>query len=205
MFNDLDSLYRLTKSNIKLASIIAAKAYFEADDFSSFSTEPSKRMKYLIKTMNMTFRYSLIFGGVYATSQKLEGVAAWLPHNKVKIPIWQYVRLGMLPVVIGAGKDVRNELLLYDSLSKKKHKEYANFPHLYLYNLAVDPEHQGKGWTSVLLNPMLAKADKKRLPCYLESPERNVSLYEHFGFEVIEHISLPDSDNDIWLMMRYNK
>ena len=30
MFNDLNSLYRLTKSNIKVASKIAAKAYFEA-------------------------------------------------------------------------------------------------------------------------------------------------------------------------------
>jgi hypothetical protein len=52
---------------------------------------------------------------------------------------------------------------------------------------------------------MLAKADEQQLPCYLESPERNVSLYEHFGFEVLEHISSPDSDNDIWLMMRYSK
>ena len=205
MFNDLNSLYRLTKADIKLASKIVAKAYFEAEDFSSFSTDPSKRMKHLIKTMGMTLRYTFKFGGVYAPSPNLEGVVAWLPHNKVKIPIWQYVRLGMLPVIAGVGKDVRNELLLYDRLSKKKHKEYANFPHLYLYNIAVDPEHQGKGWASVLLNPMLAKADKQRLPCYLESPERNVSLYEHYGFEVLEHISLPDADNDIWLMMRYSK
>ena len=195
----------MTKSDIKLASKIAAKAYFAAEDFSSLSTDPSKRMKNLIVTMGMTLRYSLKFGGVYASSQNLEGVAAWLPHNKVKIPIWQYVRLGMLPVIIRVGKDVRNDLLYYDRLAKNKHKEYANFPHLYLYNLAVDPEHQGKGWTSVLLNPMLAKADEKRLPCYLESPERNVSLYEHFGFEVLEHISKANSDTDIWLMMRYNK
>ena len=205
MFDDLNTLYRVTKSNIKLASRIAAKAYFEAEDFASFSTNPSKRMKNLIRTMSMTFRYTLKFGAVYATSQNLEGVAAWLPHNKVKIPIWQYVRLGMLPVIFRVGKDVRNELLRYDRLAKSKHKEYANFPHLYLYNIAVDPKHQGKGWTSVLLNPMLSKADEKRLPCYLESPERNVPLYEHFGFEILEHVSRPDSDNDIWLMMRYNK
>ncbi|NVM46840.1 MAG: GNAT family N-acetyltransferase [Candidatus Lokiarchaeota archaeon] len=204
MFDDLNSLYRLTKLDIDLAGKIAAKAYFEADDFSSLSTDPSKRMKNLMKIMGMTFRYSLKFGVVYASSQNLEGVAAWLPHDKVKIPIWQYVRLGMLPVIIRAGKKVRNELLRYDRLAKNKHKENANFPHLYLYNLAVDPKHQGKGWASVLLNPMLAKADKERLPCYLESPERNVSLYEHFGFEVLEHISLPDSDNDIWLMIRYS-
>jgi ribosomal protein S18 acetylase RimI-like enzyme len=195
----------LTKSDITLASNVAAKAYFEAEDFTKFSTNPSKRMKNLIKTMGMTFRYSLKFGVVYASSKNIEGVAAWLPHDKVKIPIWQYIRLGMLPVVFSVGKDVRNELLLFDKLAKSKHKEHANLPHLYLYNLAVDPEHQGKGWTSVLLNPMLAKADKERLPCYLESPERNVSLYKHFGFEVLEHISSPEFENDMWLMMRYSK
>jgi len=205
VFDDLNSLNRLTKTDVKLAASIAAKAYFAADDFSTLSIDPSKRMKNLQKTMGMTFRYSLKYGAVYAPSQNLEGVAAWLPHNKVKIPIWQYVRLGMLPVIIRAGKEVRIELLRYDKLAKNKHKEYANFPHLYLYNLAVDPKHQGKGWTSILLNPMLAKADAERLPCYLESPERNVSLYEHFGFKVLEHVSSPDSDHDIWLMMRYNK
>jgi GNAT superfamily N-acetyltransferase len=195
----------LTKSDITLASNVVAKAYFEAEDFSKFSTDPSKRMKVLIRTMGMTLRYSLKFGLVYASSQKLEGVAAWLPHDKVKIPIWKYIRLGMLPVIFSVEKDVRHELLLFDRLAKKKHKEHANFPHIYLYNLAVDPKHQGKGWTSVLLNPMLAKADKERLPCYLESPERNVSLYKHFGFEVLEHISSPEFENDMWLMMRYTK
>jgi len=205
VFDDLNSLYRLTKSDIKSASEVAAKAYFAADDFSSLSIDPSKRMKNLKTTMKMTLGYSLKFGVVYAPSQNLEGVAAWLPHDKVKIPIWQYILLGMLPVIIRVGKDVRKELLRYDKLAKNKHQEYANFPHLYLYNIAVDPEHQGKGWTSVLMKPMLAKADKERLPCYLESPERNISLYEHFGFEVLEHISRPDSENDIWLMMRYNK
>jgi ribosomal protein S18 acetylase RimI-like enzyme len=205
VFNDLNSLYQLKKVDIKLASKIAARAYIEAEDFSSLSIDPAKRKKNLIRTMGMTFRYSLKYGVVHAPSQNIEGVAAWLPHNRVKIPTWQYIRLGMLPVVISAGKDVRNELMHFDRLAKQKHKEHANFPHLYLYNLAVDPKHQRKGWTSVLLNPMLAKADELRLPCYLESPERNVSLYEHFGFEVKEHISLPEFENDIWIMMRYNK
>lgn len=205
MFDDLNSLYRLTKSDIDKASEIMAKAYFEADDFSRFSTDPARRMKNTITTMAMTLRYSLKFGVVYAPSQNLEGVVAWLPHNKVKISIWQYIRLGMLPVVLSVGKAERNDILVFDRIMKRKHREHANFPHLYLYNLAVAPEHQGKGWTSVLLKPMLAKADRERLPCYLESPERNLSLYKHFGFEVLEHITLGDSENEGYIMMRYNK
>ena len=205
MPNDLNSLFRLTKSNIKNASKVAAKAYFEADDFSTFSTNPTERKKYITKTMSMTFRYSLKFGEVYATSQNLEGIAAWLPFNHTKIPIWQYIRFGMIPVIIGVGKKVRKELLYFDKLGKEKHKQYASFPHIYLYNLAVDPDHQGKGWASVLLNPMLAKADKEKLPCYLETGDRNVPLYKHFGFEVIERVSVAEFDDVMWIMMRYNK
>jgi ribosomal protein S18 acetylase RimI-like enzyme len=111
----------------------------------------------------------------------------------------------MLPMIIGMGKKARKELLFYDNLNKIKHKEHANFPHWYLYNIAVDPKYQGKGWASVLLNPMLAKADKEKLPCYLETGDRNVQFYKHFGFEVIEHIPVAEYDNDIWYMMRYPK
>ena len=114
MFDDLNSLYRLTKADIKPASEMAAKAYYEVNDFSHFSTDPAKRIKNMITTMAMTFRYSLKFGVVYATSQNLEGVAAWLPHSKVKIPIWQYIRLGMLSVVLSVGKDERKELMFFD-------------------------------------------------------------------------------------------
>lgn len=204
MSNELNSLYRLKKADIKLASEIVAKAFLKAGDYSRLSADPAKRLKYVIKMVKSAYRYSLKFGELYATSKNFEGFAAWLPHDKVRVPIWHHIRCGMLPVIIEMGKVARKELLFYDNLNKKKHEVHGNFPHWYLYNIAVDPKHQGKGWASVLLNPMLAKADKEKLPCYLETSDRNVSMYKHFGFEVIEHISLPEYD-DLWLMMRYNK
>jgi ribosomal protein S18 acetylase RimI-like enzyme len=203
--DDLDSLYQMTRAEIKFASEIVAKAFCEAGDYSKFSADMAKRMKYVAKIGEMAYRYSLKFGIVYATSENMEGVAAWLPHDKVNIPIWQYIWYGGLPIVIRIGKEARKELLFYDNLNKKKHKEHANFPHWYLYNIAVDPNHQGRGWASVLLNPMLAKADQDKLPCYLETAERNLSLYQHFGFEVIEHVHVPQYNNDGYVMMRYNK
>ena len=205
MTGDLNSLYRLTKEEIKSASEIAAKAIIEAGDYSKFSDDPAKKLKYLTKIVNMAYSYTHKYGELHATSKNLEGFAAWLPYDKVNIPLWRYILYGMLSVVIRIGKEARKELFAFDNLVKKKRKEHVNFPHWYLYNLAVDPKHQGKGWTSVLLNPMLARADKDRLPCYLETGERNVKLYEHFGFEVIEQISVPEFDEDMFLMLRNSK
>jgi len=162
-------------------------------------------MKFLLKLMNLTFRISLKFGKVYAPTKNIEGVAAWLPHDKTNLSNWVYIRHGALPVVIGARKEGRKKLMLYSNLANKKHKQHANFPHMYLYNLAIDPKYQGKGYASRLLKPMLAKLDEKNLPCYLETHERNLVMYEHFGFELVEQISLPQFDNDILLMLRYNK
>jgi len=205
VLNDLDNLFRFDKTNIHLAGIVAARAYFEADDFSYSSKEPSKQMKFLIKLMSLTFRISLKFGTVYAPTKNIEGVAAWLPHDKLNLSNWQYIRHGALSTVIGAGKDGLKKLIRYSNLASKKHKQHANFPHMYLYNLAIDPQHQGNGYASRLLKPMFAKLDESNLPCYLETHERNKVLYEHFGFEGVECISQPEYDSDMWLMMRYNK
>ena len=208
MFNDLADLFRLDKTNIHLVgkvSKVAARAYFEADDFTYSSIDPSKQMKFLIKLMNLTYRISLKYGYVYAPTENIEGVAGWLPHDKINLTNWHYIRNGALSVVISAGKEGRKQLMRYSNLALKKHKQHANFPHMYLYNLAIDPKHQGNGYASRLLKPMFAKLDENNLPCYLETGERNISLYEHFGFELVEQINLPESDNTGWLMMRYSK
>ncbi len=205
MFNDLDNLFRFDKTNIHFAGKVAAKAYYEADDFIISSKDPSKQMNYVIKLMNLTFQISVKFGSVYAPSKAIEGVAAWLPHDKINLSIWQYIRHGALSVFFSAGNKGRKNLLRYPSIASRKHKQHASFPHMYLYNLAIDPDYQGQGYASRLLKPMLAKLDENNLPCYLESPERNLALYEHFGFEVVEHIAMPEFDTEIWLMLRNNK
>ncbi len=205
MFDDLKTLFKFDKKNVHLAGQVAARAYFDADDFSNSSKDPSKQMKYLTKLMNLTFQISVKFGGVYAPTKAIEGVAGWLPHDKIKISNWHYIRHGALSAFFRAGKEGRRNLLRYSSLVSAKHRQHANFPHMYLFNIAIDPKYQGKGYASKLLKPMFAKLDENNLPCYLESPERNLALYEHFGFEVVEHVSLPEDNNDMWLMIRKNK
>ncbi len=85
MFNDLENLFRFDKTNIHQAGKVAAKAYFEADDFSNSSMDSSKQMKFLINLMNLTFRISQKFGWDQAQNKKSGGVTAWLLHKKAKL------------------------------------------------------------------------------------------------------------------------
>jgi len=75
-------------------------------------------------------------------------------------------------------------------------------PHWYLPLLGVDPTHQGRGYGSALLAQSLQACDETGLPAYLESSnERNVPLYERFGFEVQAIIQSGDSPR-VWPMVR---
>lgn len=60
-------------------------------------------------------------------------------------------------------------------------------PHWYLEVLSVRPEHQRQGLGSRLVTPVLARADRDRVPCYLETADpANVEFYQRFGFEVVD-------------------
>jgi len=53
---------------------------------------------------------------------------------------------------------------------------------------------------------MLDWLDLQKLPCYLTTQnEKNVSLYEHYGFRVVEQLTLPHTDIVHTAMLRYPK
>ena len=198
---DSIDLYQLKKSDLKLAEKVMAKAYFEAEEEFQFK-KASKNLKFLEKLMHTTLKYTIKHGRVFSTSPNLEGVAAWLPSDKIFISDWQYIRSGILIPIITAGLSWLRKMRLYDDLCKKKHQEHANFPHLYLYNLAVHPDQQKKGYASKLLAPVLTVVDQFGLACYLETNERNIPLYEHFGFQVVDQEFLSEFDMKAYFLLR---
>jgi ribosomal protein S18 acetylase RimI-like enzyme len=69
-------------------------------------------------------------------------------------------------------------------------------PHWHLGPIGVHPEFQGRGAGKAMLAAFLAMVDEQGLPAYLETDvERNVVLYEKFGFKVIARENIMSSDN----------
>ena len=53
------------------------------------------------------------------------------------------------------------------------------------------------------MQPVLERADRDRLPCYLETAkEINVSFYKKHGFEVVVEDDLPGGGPRFWTMKR---
>jgi len=66
-------------------------------------------------------------------------------------------------------------------------KEYSPFPHYYLQKIGVRLDFQGQGFSSRLIMPFVDEAERRGFACYTETvTPTNVSLFDYFGFEVVE-------------------
>ena len=70
---------------------------------------------------------------------------------------------------------------------------HPTVPHYYLDSLGVEPEWQGRGLGSALMQPVLARCDLERMPAYLNAGSpRSRDLYLRHGFAVTEEFRLPE-------------
>ena len=201
-----NSLVRLTKAQVKPVAEIMARAFQDYPLMAYFFPDESARKNKLPHVFQHMIRYGILYGEVYATSQNLEGVAVWLRSEKVHRTLWRNIRSSNWSVLFkGARRNISRERHFGDYAASMQ-KRHAPFPHLYLQIIGVDPVHQGKGYASVLLRAMFAKIDEERLPCYIMTQiEKNVSIYQHHGFRVMEESTFPGSDVITWAMLRDNQ
>eukprot|EP00545_Synedropsis_sp_CCMP1620_P006036 CAMPEP_0119013912 /NCGR_PEP_ID=MMETSP1176-20130426/9219_1 /TAXON_ID=265551 /ORGANISM="Synedropsis recta cf, Strain CCMP1620" /LENGTH=256 /DNA_ID=CAMNT_0006967039 /DNA_START=40 /DNA_END=810 /DNA_ORIENTATION=+ len=82
----------------------------------------------------------------------------------------------------------------FDKDLKELHKLYGpKEKHFYVFNVATDPDLQGRGYGGQLMNQINEISDASGLPCYLEcAGEKNRSFYEKFGFKTVKQHPLVD-------------
>ena len=202
---DFDNLLRLDKSHIKPATGVLARAFHDYPLFVYLIPDGSERKNKLHYILESFVRYGVFYGEVYATSPNLEGVAVWWPPQPtVSIP-WRMVRSGMLSVLLKFGKNIVARLFLVTYHMSRIHRRHAPPRYWSLHIIGVNPDLQGKGYAAALLRPMLARIDREQLPCYLDTEdEKNVPLYQHYGFKICEEAIIPRTEVRLWAMLREN-
>ena len=203
MASSLNGLIRLSKSDISPAVDMLTRAFWE--DTLSVYLFPNQEVRTKLLPILMKFRLKqgLQFGEVYTTSSKFEGLALWKHSDRVDNTLWEILRIAGLGPIMAMGRRRITQMLKIDKFVSQRRMKYAVAPYMHLGPVAVDPEHQGKGYASKLVRPMLDQLDQLGLPCYLEAQsESNVAIYEHYGFEVLAKGTVPDSDIPHWDMMR---
>jgi predicted GNAT family N-acyltransferase len=93
--------------------------------------------------------------------------------------------------------------MVFTEFASRLHHELIDDPHIYLFQIGVQLEHRGKGYSSKLMRPMMEKADQKSHAIFLEThDESNIPVYQHYGFETVRHEKIPGSTVDHWAMIR---
>ncbi|UCC19999.1 MAG: GNAT family N-acetyltransferase [Promethearchaeota archaeon] len=199
----MSNLHVLSKIQIKKASHVISEAFFNDPLMTYLFPEIKERKFKLSSMMELLIRIGMKYGVVQATSPHIEGIAVWFPSNKAKItPTMGFLNGGISYFFKLRGKTIKKQNKIYNYIYSK-HKELMPSDHWYLSIIGINPLFQGKGWSTLLLNSMFTQIDKQNLPYYLDTNNKeNISIYERFGFEIVEEYKLPNANLVNWAMIR---
>jgi hypothetical protein len=120
------------------------------------------------------------------------GAALWDPPGH-SLSLRQGL-LGFSRLLLAMGAGFRRGVMLERAFAR------ARPPGQFWYLAQIGASAPGRGVGSALLEHRLSMIEG---PAYLESSNvRNVPLYQRFGFEVSQEISLPEDGPALWTMLR---
>jgi len=203
MSNDIKSLIQIKKDNAKPAVQVLVKAFRNYPLLKYYYPIASNREKISNYFLSFVVYSGIKYGEVYATSPNLEGIAIWIPSKNYPVTFWKMLRSVPLSTIFSFGRYGGSKMSHFSDYLDSVHQRLVPFKHWFLQTIGVAPKFQGKGFGSKLLRPMLSKIDKEYLPCYLETiDEKNVSIYERFGFKIIDKSIVPETEFINWAMLR---
>lgn len=203
---DLGRPYRLMEASVRKARpadasrIVAVLARaFDDDPFVNWmALQDRRRARRIYDAMDLALRMVSNYREIY-TTEAIHGAALWAPPGAWRTNLLSQVRYLPAAIRISGWRRMWMVGSGLDAVERKHPEE----PHYYLWVLGTDPDYQGRGIGTQLLEPVLAQCDRDRMPAYLESSkERNVPFYEHNGFEVLECFQVPNGGPPLWLMWR---
>jgi ribosomal protein S18 acetylase RimI-like enzyme len=204
MSSQLQNLYKVTKHDLQKASMIMIDAFQDDPVWNAiFEGVPNLDQK-IGAFFETPLRHCLKFGQVYATSDKLEGVAAWVPGRYADMTFWRMLRSGGFVTGLKMGIEIARKMQPALEPIERDRKEFMqDRSFIYLQIIGVATAYQGQGFGGKLINALVELSEESRLPIYLETEtERNVRMYERYGFKLIKEITLPVIHVPMWQMVR---
>jgi ribosomal protein S18 acetylase RimI-like enzyme len=201
--NQSGGLLWLTPKERHAGAAVLGRAFAEYEVLRHYYPDETQRHTIANTFVLIGLAVCLKYGEVYATSQQMEGVAAWLPPGKAPFGGWQILRSVPLPTLLRFGRHGAARMQAYGRFVDKLHRKLLPYPHWYLQVIGVDPPYQRQGFSSRLIRPMLERIDRERMPCSLETNiDKNVAIYRRFGFEIISQDKMPGTPVTSFLMLR---
>jgi ribosomal protein S18 acetylase RimI-like enzyme len=196
------SVRRATSQEISDLAATLARAFAHDPFFAYLAGDAPERHQRMMDGWTGILRYASAHLAETWTTDDHAGVALWHPPGFTGPSVIDGFRLLPSLARLAGWRRLRSISAAVGALEERRHR-HAPEPHLYLAALGVEPARQGEGIGTALMQPVLERCDRERLPAYLETATgRNVLLYERVGFDVVEELTLPNTDVHGWLMLR---
>jgi ribosomal protein S18 acetylase RimI-like enzyme len=196
-------LYKMQSKDVPTAGAVLAEAFRNDPVWNNvFAGDTTPRQRQLV--FEMPVKYSLHYGEVYAPSEQLEGVIAWVPGRFAEMTAWRIFRSGALWSGLKIGAKLASRVQpLNGPMQRDREEHMGDTPFLYLFILGMAPAWQGKGLGGRLVRALIAEGERLKRPVYLETEtEANVAMYEKLGFRQLKKILLPVVRLPMWEMVR---
>ncbi len=196
---DGSDVRKLTDADVPRIATALARAFADDPVMSWIFQGDTERKARLEAAFTLFLQRIWLPQGECYAAERLFGGALWLPPGKWHLGLGEQLRL--LPSMIRVARRSLPRLIAVLNMIEKSHPKEPD--HYYLAVLGIEPELQGRGFGSALMQPVLARCDQQQVPAYLESSKRrNVVLYERHGFRVLEELRLPKDGPPMWRMWR---
>ena len=197
----MDSTGPLGRETVDRAVLTLERAFSTDPMFTWIFPDPERRARALRCLNRVPLAYGLRYGLIRQAHDGM-AVAIWLPPGR-GITVSGMIRAGLATVPLRIGWRAFVRFGRANDVMGRIHKKCVPEPHWYLLIVGVDPEFQGRGLGSALVNEGLARADEARCPCYLETSDtRNLPWYERHGFKVVGTAILGTGGPQAWGMRR---
>ena len=166
-----------------IAAIVLA---FAADPFSRWIfPDPHHYLKYFPQVVRFLCGNAFEHGTGYCI-EGFAGSALWLPPDV-------HPREEELGEVLMHGVHEQRHEEVFTMLERMA-SYHPTEPHWYLPMIGVQATHRGKGYGEALMEHALRPCDREQKLVYLESTNpKNISLYQRYGFEILDTIQIGSS------------
>lgn len=167
-----------------------AKAFFDDPLLEFLAPSPERRQHLIELVYPLILRLCIPEGQTYLVQtpeDEVAGTIALLPPRRYPLPKWRVVR--QLPsFVAGIGGLLPSIWDMFPGIgyARAAVQLHVKRPHWFVMVIGVAPRHQGRGVGRRLMERAIELAEAEGHPLYLETESvKNVSFYEHLGFEVL--------------------
>ena len=141
-------------------------------------------------------------GIIFSDSPELKGCVMLLPPGYTGISTIPFILKDEYKIIFNQRIRAINRMSSFEPFAMNIRKKYTDYKDWHLYNLFVEQNVKGIKVSSKLVKPLINYFKEHKQMCILETySDKNVPIYEHFEFKVVEKCMFPNSKVEHYAML----